>query len=150
MPARASSFTKVIESACPLVDEDKETGDFSRRCPGVAGWTLIWTSSDLRDDLEVMRGKVAKDLGFPSLVAKGPFDAIGETVEWRGPAGGEPDVLVARVHVARPDGSSDSGRLAVSRLGEKPCLVAIVPPGAGQSERARAIADGTLPQCLEN
>ena len=148
-PAPANS-PRLSKSACPLVEEDEETGDFSRRCPGVAGWTLIWSSSDLRDDLEVTRGKVAKDLDYPGLVAKGPFDAIGETVEWRGPAGGEPDVLVARVHVARPDGSSDSGRLAVARLGEKPCIVAIVPPGAGQSERARAIADGTLPQCLEN
>lgn len=150
VPARASRFTKVTESACPLVDEDKETGDFSRKCPGIAGWTLIWSSGDLRDDLAVARGKVAKSFDYPGLVAKGPFDAIGETVEWRGPAGGEPDVLVARIHVARPDGTSDSGRLAVARLGEEPCIVAIVPPGAGQSERARAIADGTLPQCLEN
>lgn len=150
VPARASRFTKVTDAACPLVEEDKETGDFSRRCPGIAGWTVLWTSGDLRDDLSVARGKVSKSFGYPSLVAKGPFDAIGETVEWRGPAGGEPDVLVARVHVARPDGSSDSGRLAIARLGDKPCVVAIVPPGAGQSDRAREIADGSLPHCLED
>ena len=150
VPVRASRFTKVTDAACPLVEEDKETGDFSRRCPGIAGWTVLWTSSDLRDDLAIARGKVSKSLGYPSLVAKGPFDAIGETIEWRGPAGGEPDVLVARVHVARPDGSSDSGRLAVARLGEEPCIVAIVPPGAGQSDRARAIADGSLPKCIED
>jgi len=148
--SRASRFTKVTDAACPLVEEDKETGDFSRRCPGIAGWTVLWTSGDLRDDLTIARGNVSQSFQFPSLVAKGPFDAIGETVEWRGPAGGEPDVIVARVHVARPDGSSDSGRLAVARLGEKPCVVAIVPPGAGQSDRARAIADASLPQCLEN
>lgn len=150
VPARASRFTKVTDAACPLVEEDKETGDFSRRCPGIAGWTVLWTSGDLRDDLAVARGKVSKSFGYPSLVAKGPFDAIGETIEWRGPAGGEPDVLVARVHVARPDGSSDSGRLAVARLGKEPCIVAIVPPGAGQSDRAHAIADGSLPQCIED
>ena len=150
VPGRTSRFTKVTDAACPLVEEDKETGDFSRRCPGIAGWTVLWTSGDLRDDLTVARGKISKSFGYPSLVAKGPFDAIGETVEWRGPAGGEPDVLVARVHVARPDGSSDSGRLAVARLGDKPCVVAIVPPGAGQSDRARAIADGSLPHCLED
>lgn len=149
-PARSSRYTKVSEAACALVDQIEETGDFSRRCDGVDGWSLLWTSGDLRDDLTVQRGKVATALELPSLVANGAFDALGETVEWRGPAGGAPDLIVARVHVSGPEGTSDSGRLAIARLGDHPCLVAIVPPGPGQSARARAIADRPLPQCLGN
>ena len=37
---------------------------------------------------------------------------------------------------------------ACARLGRSPCLVAIVRPGPGQSERARKIADTKLPPCL--
>lgn len=149
-PARSSRFTKVTEANCPMVEQVEETGDFTRRCGGVGGWSLLWSSSDLRDDLTARRGKVSSDLELPTLVANGAFDALGETVEWRGPVGGEPDLIVARVHVSGPDGTSDSGRLAIARLGERPCLVAIVPPGPGQSDRARAIADRPLPQCLGN
>lgn len=147
-PARSSRFTKISEANCPLVELIEETGDFSRRCNGIDGWSLSWTSGDLRDDLTAQSGKVSAALQLPSLVANGAFDALGHTVEWRGPAGGAPDLIVVRVHVARPDGSDDSGRLAIARLGDRPCLVAIVPPGPGQSARARAIADSPLPQCL--
>jgi hypothetical protein len=58
-------------------------------------------------------------------------------------------VLITRVHVViNEEGKSDSGRLAIVRLGDSPCIVAVVAPQAGQSDKARAIADGKLPDCL--
>jgi len=148
-PERTSVFTKVSDAACTMIEQNEETFDWTGSCPGVGEYSLEWSISDLRDDLTVIRGSARTELQIPSIVAKGPFDSIGDTVEWRGPAGGHPDVLVIRVYVARPDGSDDGGRLAVARLGDKPCLVAVLPLMKDQNEKARQIADGPLPKCLE-
>lgn len=148
-PARASQYSPIDDKACPTIEEIEETGDWTGLCPGIAGYQLEWSIGDLRDDLIIIDGKARAQLSIPSLVANGAFDSLGARAEWRGPAGGKPDVLIVRVHVANAEGKSDSGRLAVARLTPKPCLVAIVPPEPGQSDRARAIADGKLPDCLE-
>ena len=148
--ARASQYTKLDDKACGAEKVIEETGDWDRRCSGPAGYAIEWSSGDLREDLAVIKDGNSTDLQIPTKVAGGAFDALGKTIEWRGPAGGEPDVLVVRVHVANAEGKSDNGRLAVVRLGSAPCIVAIVPVGAAQSERARAIADGKLPDCLKN
>lgn len=145
---RASVYTSLEDKDCKTIEEIEETGDWTGECPAVAGYRLELSSGDLRDDLTIIEGNKRTDLGIPTLVANGAFDSLGPKAEWRGPAGGKPDTLIVRVHVANPEGVSDSGRLAIARLGQKPCLVAIVPPAAGQSDRARAIADGELPNCL--
>ena len=146
---RTSLFTQLDDKACGKENVLEETGDWDRRCAGPSGYALEWASGDLREDLAVIKDGKSTDLGIPTKVAGGAFDSLGKTVEWRGPAGGEPDVLVARVHVVvNVEGKSDSGRLTLVRLGSAPCVVAVVPPGPGQSDRARAIADGKLPDCL--
>ncbi len=147
---RVSHYSPLDDKACRTIEEIEETGDWTGACPGVAGYSLEWSSSDLRDDLAVISGKNRTDLQIPTLVANGRFDSLGKRAEWRGPAGGSPDVLIVRVHVAIAEGKSDSGRLAIARLAPTPCLVAVVPPGSGQSDRARAIADGKLPHCLKD
>lgn len=143
-PQRESIYTKVSDAACTMIEENEETFDWTGSCAGVSGYSLEWSISDLRDDLEIIDGQRRTQLQIPSIVAKGKFAALGDKVEWRGVKDGRPDVLVVRVHVA-----DDSGSLAVARLGDEPCLVAVVPPGPGQSDRARAIADGPLPACLK-
>lgn len=147
---RASRFTPLSEAACPIKSEIEETGDWVRSCPGIAPYGVEWSSSDLREDLTLVRDDGSVDLGLPVIVANGAFDALGKQIEWRGPAGGSPDVLVVRVHVSGPTGKSDSGRLAIVKLGPKPCVAAIVGLKPGQSAEARAIADRQpLPPCLE-
>lgn len=148
-PARVSQYSPIDDKACRTIEENEETGDWTGACPGVAGYTLEWSIGDLRDDLTIIDGKARTQLSIPSLVANGAFDSLGAKAEWRGPTGGRPDVLIVRVHVANAEGKNDSGRLAVARLTPKPCLVAIVPPGPRQSDRARAIVDGKLPDCLK-
>lgn len=148
-PVRVSSYTPLTDKACRTVEEIEETGDWVGACPGASGYSLEWSVSDLRDDLKIIDGERRTQLELPSLVANGAFAALGAKAEWRGPRGGRPDVLVVRVHVADANGKNDSGRLALARLGASPCLVAIVPPGPGQSDRARAIADSPLPACLK-
>lgn len=149
-PARASQYSPIDDKACRTIEEIEETGDWTGACPGIAGYKLEWSIGDLRDDLIVVDGKERTQLSIPTLVANGAFDSLGAKAEWRGPSGARPDVLIVRVHVANAEGKSDSGRLAIARLMPQPCLVAIVPPGPAQSDRARAIADGKLPPCLKN
>ena len=149
LPARASQFSPIDDKSCRTVEQDAETGDWVGACAGVAGYELQWSISDLRDDLTIIDGKARTPLSIPAIVANGAFDSLGAKAEWRGRAGARPDVLVVRVHVANAEGKSDSGSLVVARLEPSPCIVAIVAPGAGQSERARAIADSALPDCLK-
>ena len=145
---RASIFTKLHDSYCGPENVIEETGDWDRRCKGAGGQEFEWASGDLREELLMVRGGKSINLDIPVKVGGGAFDSLGPTLEWRGPKGGAPDVLITRVHVANSEGKSDSGRLTVVRLGDSPCIVAVVPPAAGQSDRARAIADGKLPECL--
>ena len=147
---RASTFTKLDDSACGPENVIEETGDWDRRCKGAGGYEFEWASGDLREELVLIRGGKTINLDIPVKVAGGAFDALGTTLEWRGPKGGAPDVLITRVHVANAEGKSDSGRLAIVRLGDSPCIVAVVAPQAGQNDKARAIADGKLPNCLAN
>lgn len=147
---RASRFTPLSEAACPIKSEIEETGDWVRSCPGIAPYGVEWSSGDLREDLTLVRDDGPVDLGLPVMVANGAFDALGKQIEWRGPAGGAPDVLVVRVHVADQTGKNDSGRLAIVTLGPKPCVAAIVGVQPGQNAEARAIADRSpLPLCLK-
>ena len=145
---RASSFTRLDDKSCGPENVIEETGDWDRRCKGAGGEEFEWASGDLREELLLIRSGKPVNLEIPVKVAGGAFDALGTTLEWRGPKGAAPDVLITRVHVANAEGKSDSGRLAIVRLGDSPCIVAVVPPAAGQSDRARAIADGKLPECL--
>jgi hypothetical protein len=146
---RVSTFTKLDDKACGRENVIEETGDWDRRCKGAGGEEFEYASGDLREELLLIRGGKSVNLEIPVKVAGGAFDSLGPTLEWRGPKGGAPDVLITRVHVVTTaEGKSDSGRLAIVRLGDSPCIVAVVPPAAGQSDRARAIADGKLPDCL--
>ncbi|MEO7603209.1 MAG: hypothetical protein ABIS39_08145 [Sphingomicrobium sp.] len=146
--ARASRFTQLDDTACGAERIIEETGDWDRDCKGANGYALEWGSGDLREELTIIHGKARTNLEIPTIVAGGAFDALGRTVEWRGPSGSAPDVLVVRVHVADAEGKNDSGRLVLARLGNSPCIVAVVAPAADQSDRARSIADGKLPSCL--
>lgn len=146
--ARVSQYTQLDDRSCGKESVLEETGDWNRRCKGAAGYQLEWSSGDLRENLAIIFGGRETNLDIPTKVAGGAFDALGKTLEWRGPKGKAPDVLVTRVHVANAEGKSDSGRLAVVRLGAQPCVVAVVAPQQGQSDKARAIADGKLPDCL--
>jgi hypothetical protein len=145
---RVSRFTTVSVDRCLLIREYEEATGWDRRCASDDGTNFLWTQGDLREDLVLGSGE--DPVGLNMIVANGAFSSLGETLDWRGPAGGKADALVVRVNVAQPDsGKPDISRLAVIKLAGTPCVVAVIEPGSGQSERARAIADGKLPECLK-
>jgi hypothetical protein len=153
-PARTSIFTELDMAKCRLVEEEKEEGPYwLRRCPGHAGWQLDWSESDSRQGLSLIPPSGQDtELRLSDLVAKGAFNSIAKTIEWRGADAAKPEALIFRMNVAsgaepqRPDIS----RLGVVRLTSKPCLAGVVEPGPGQNEKARNIADGSMADCVRS
>ena len=152
-PAKNESvYTELGEARCRIVEENKEEGPYwLRRCPGHAGWQLDWSDSDLRQGLTLISPQGREtELNLSDLVAKGAFNSLGKTVEWRGQSPHQPKVLIVRMNVANgvEPRLPDISRLAVVRLTRTPCLVAVIEPGPGQNDRAREVADGQLATCV--
>jgi len=135
-----------------MVKEIPEGGLYwLRRCRGHAGWKLEWDQDDLREDLALVApGGRKTELRLTELVANGAFDSLGGTIEWRGRDPARPDRLIVRVNVANnaDAGGPDISKLAVVRLTGTPCVVAIVDPGRGQNQKARAFADHPMAACI--
>jgi len=151
-PQRQSVFTKLEPKACRLVEENLGAGPYwIRRCKGPAGWRLDWSEDDLREDLRLIAADGREtELRLTELVANGAFNSLGDTIEWRGRGPAKPDRLIVRVNVANhaDAGGPDISKLAVVRLSGTPCVVAIVDPGRGQNQKARALADRPMAACI--
>ncbi len=151
---RASLFTPIAKSNCRTVESNIEEGGYVRqRCEGPSGYGFEIVESDLRQSMVLIppTGGKEVDLPFSTVVAKGAFNNLGPTLEWRGPTGGNFETLTVRVNVAPPEGGKgEISNLVVVRLAPPACIVAIVPPGPSQSDKARAVADATLPPCLQS
>lgn len=84
-----------------------------------------------------------------TAIDRGAFSSFGRTAEWRGQdvsreVGGhfEPDAMIVRYDYAEnPHPAPETSVLLVVRLGRDPCILEAVPPGPGQNDSARRIAD---------
>ena len=148
----SSQFTSLEPKSCRMIEQNLDEGPYSRElCTGAGGYKLEVSESDLRQDIVLIApGGVKSELGLSKIVAKGAFNSLGKTAEWRGADQARPTALIVRLNVARgPNGDEpDVSRLVVARLQAPACIVAVVPPVSGQNEQARKIADGKLPACL--
>jgi len=149
-----SLFTIGGLNPCKVIEKNEEEGPFYRhRCPGIGGYNYEVIEHDLRQELLIIGpGGRRDELGLGSI-GNGGFSTLGTTFDWRGPAGQPPRVLTVRYNVDE-DGDPDipdRSYLAVIRLRSPACLVASVPPGPDQNDRARAIADRVpLRPCMKN
>lgn len=149
--ARTSRYLDIAD--CPVViAKPDEAGYRVTECPAPAGYALRVSEADGRLNLLVRRPGAGDftSLRLPER-AGGAFSRLGARVEWRGRGEGgafAPDVLVAR-YITAPDPSDparETQHLVVARLAAPgPCVIAFVPPGATQSDDARAAADATAP-----
>lgn len=115
-----------------------------RECAGPGTFTLRISDSDARQRMALI-GPSNEAVALPlNRIGGGGFSSFGQTAEWRGPSGTPfaPDSLIVRFDVAeQPYPAPETSYLLVARLGRDQCLVAIVPPGLGQNDSARARAD---------
>jgi hypothetical protein len=151
--SRTSVFTPIADAKCRTMESNIEEGGYVRqRCQGPSGYGFEIVESDLRQSMVIIPpgGTKPFDLPLSAVVANGAFNHLGQTLEWRGPSGKELETLTVRVNVSRADTAQpEISNLAIIRLSAPACIVAIVPPGVGQSGKARAIADARLPPCLK-
>ena len=143
VPGRAYRHTSL--AGCEVVREEHEEMPFVETlCPGPAGWALRVTDSDARQNLVVVvPGGLEASLEL-SRIGGGGFSSLGETAEWRGPAGPDfaPDSLIVRYNVVEdPESNVEVSYLLPVRLAQAPCVIGKVAPGAAQNARARDIAD---------
>lgn len=121
--------------------KDKDDGEpvAVHRCPGKAGFTVIWTATD--DSSAVAFG--ARALA-ETISDRAAFFEAGKTIEWRGPKGGRPQAAILRYATGQNVGKLDGSRLVVYRLQADgaSCVVGSVDarkPGANAA--ARRLAD---------
>lgn len=138
---------------CKVVDSKGEEDWSVSRCDGLGGYSLFVDYGDARDELRLVPAG-GKPVSLEVIAhGGGGFNALGDTVEWRGEGAGaafKPTALIVRNQVVtspeRPE--QMSGRLLVVDL-KQACVVAQLEPRPAQNEAARAIADGAKRPCLK-
>lgn len=153
-PDRSTSrFTTNGLDKCRLIEKNEEEGGYYRhRCPGAGGFNYEHVESDLRQSLVIIapdgrRGEVSP----AQATGSGGFSTLGSTFDWRGLSGAPPRTVTVRYNVNEDPEATVPARsyLVVVRLTAPVCPIAVVPPGPGQNDEARAIADrDSLPACI--
>jgi hypothetical protein len=154
----SSVYTPLAEKQCKTVkSSDAETGDYEGRCPGVAGYSLIVTEGDLRQNVIVVTpaGK-QHSLELWSVISGG-FSSVGAKAEWRmSKQDGKlaPTALIIRYN-ANDDPESpnkQSSYLAVTKITRSEiCVTDKIMPGPNANEEARRAADASANKpCLKN
>ena len=140
---RTQRYTSLAD--CEVVREARGEMPFVETlCPGPAGWAVRVTDSDARQNLIVVPPEGTEDSLELSRIGGGGFSSLGETAEWRGPAGEPfvPDSLIVRYRVAeKPYPEPETSYLLAVDLRARPCVVARVAPGPAQNDIARARSD---------
>lgn len=127
--APESRYTSIEPASC------KAIADSNRRCEGSSGYALETN----RQGVSIIAPDGRRSaLDLSKLGTKGAAN-LGAKAEWRGPAPGHPTVLIVRI----------GNDLAVARLQYPACVVAVVARQPRQNEKAREIADGKLPACMQ-
>ena len=153
-----SVYTSLGEKQCRTV-KSAEAGDdgYEGRCRGVAGYTLLLSEGDLRQNITVITPKGAKHSLDLWEVISGGFSSVGPKAEWRMTTRNgkrTPLALIVRYN-ANEDPAAPTklnSYLAVSKItATEICVTDKILPGPKANEDARRAADtaATKP-CLKN
>ena len=137
-----SVYTTLVPDNCKTTDVDKGMpGNYSGRCPGVAGYKLDLYLDDERNSVGVVLPS-KEVIGLDLWNYFSNFSELGETAEWR-LKGKNPVALIVRLKVSdQGDGKPGTSYLVVSKISNtSACVTDIVKPGKGQNARAQSLAD---------
>jgi hypothetical protein len=143
-----SVYTSLGEKQCRTV-KSAEAGDdgYEGRCRGVAGYTLLLSEGDLRQNITVITPKGAKYSLDLWDVISGGFSSVGPKAEWRVTTrNGKPTpvALIVR-YTANEDveaPTKQNSYLAVSKItATEICVTDKILPGPKANEDARRAAD---------
>jgi hypothetical protein len=153
----SSVYTPLAEKQCKTIKgPDRETGDYEGRCPGAAGYTLLVTEGDLRQNVIVVTPKGAKHSLELWDVISGGFSSVGPRAEWR--MAKQSNKLVPVALIIRYNANDDpespnkqSSYLAVTKItATEICVTDKINPGPKANEDARTAADAAATKpCLK-
>jgi hypothetical protein len=153
-----SVYTDLDSRKCrTLKTTEDEGGSYEGKCPGVAGYTLIVTEGDLRQNIEVVTAKGKKHSLDLWTVVSSAFSSLGPKAEWRMTRQkGKlvPFALIVRYNASEnpEDSSKITSYLAVAKItANSICVTDKIAPGTNANELARKAADGAANKaCLAN
>jgi hypothetical protein len=136
-------YTSLEEKQCrsvksPNTDED----DYEIRCRGAAGYTLVVSEGDLRQNITVVTPKGAKHSLDLWDVVSGGFSHVGPRAEWR-LVKQKPVALIIRYNASEnaEQPEKKSSYLVVTKItAEDICVTDKISAGANANEEARRAA----------
>ena len=153
-----SVYTSLGAKQCRQI-KSAEAGDdgYEGRCRGVAGYALILSEGDLRQNITVITPKGAKHSLELWEVISGGFSSLGPKAEWRMTRQNgklSPIALIVRYNASEdPEApNKQNSYLAVSKITPTEiCVTDKIVPGPKANDDARRAADtaATKP-CLKN
>ena len=153
-----SVYTTLEAKQCrTLRSNSSEAGDYLGKCPGVAGYTLLVSEGDLRQNIEIVTPRGAKHSLDLWEVVSGGFSSLGPKAEWRmAKQKGKlsPVALIVRYNASEnaADSTKTNSYLAVAKItADAVCVTDKISPSANANELARRAADeaATKP-CLKS
>lgn len=143
-----SVYTSLGEKHCRKI-KSAEAGDdgYEGRCRGVAGYTLLLSEGDLRQNITVITPQGTKHSLELWHVVSGGFSHVGPKAEWRMTTRNGKPVPVALIvrynaNEVPDDPNKQNSYLAVSKITPTEiCVTDKIPSGPTANEDARRAAD---------
>ena len=149
-----SVYTPIGDKQCRVI-KSAEAGDdgYEARCRGTAGYSLLLSEGDLRQNITVITPQGAKHSLDLWSVVSGGFSSVGPKAEWR-IARSAPVALILRYNASENPDKPDklTSYLAVAKITPTEiCVTDKIPPGPTANEDARRAADAaSTKSCLGN
>lgn len=147
---RRSAYTSLEPKRCRTIKSVKS--DYEGRCRGVAGYTLLVSEGDLRQNVTVVTPRGAKHSLDLWDVISGGFSSLGPKAEWR-MAKQTPVALIVRYNASEDPAQPHkvTSYLAVAKItATEGCVTDKISPGPTANEDARRAADSAATKpCLK-
>ena len=152
-----SVYTPLGDKDCRKI-KSAEAGDdgYEGRCPGTAGYSLLLSEGDLRQNITVITPKGAQHSLDLWSVVSGGFSSVGPKAEWRLALQNRklvPVALILRYNASEDPESPNklTSYLAVAKITPTEiCVTEKISPGPKANEDARRAADAASTKpCLK-
>ena len=155
--SKRSVYTPLGDKDCRKI-KSAEAGDdgYEGRCPGTAGYSLLLSEGDLRQNITIITPKGTQHSLDLWSVVSGAFSSVGPKAEWR--LASQKGKLVPVALIVRYNASEDpespnkiTSSLAVAKITlAEICVTDKISPGPNANEDARRAADAASTKaCLK-
>jgi hypothetical protein len=148
-----SVYTSLEEKQCRTTKSvNSDEDDYEVKCRGVAGYTLVVSEGDLRQNITVLTPQGAKHSLDLWDVVSGGFSHVGPKAEWR-LAKQKPVALIVRYNASEnaEQPNKKSSYLVVAKImAAEICVTDKISAGVNANEEARRAADSAATKpCLK-